>query len=660
MARSRGFYGCCRAWVEGLCWICSWWCQGPIIITNSMFPIPLWLMPSPTLQVAKVPCASAQQVRLGYLEETGHLEAGTVDGQAGKFVPSWKKNCSRQTWTTFYRMKLGWKIPLTNYDYQAASGEVISLPYVSPRNLFQYLLEKHPDVVVGGSMCPLQRASLLEAFWAGFKLENPDHLVYREHRDNLQNIIPLYYHGDEGRGKRRGNTVVVSCESPIGLSTSSSSQLLGSRKRKRTCKCQPPVQLQNQYGVATQAIPSRLESSLKSQVTSTTGHSFMQHWCLFVIPSVYHHAHPDLLKSLMEIIANDFRSLFYEGITVNGKNYCIAVCGHKGDLKWFTKVGNLTRSYEHKGRVRNLQCCHECLAGSDQVPWEDISQNPSWATTCFQARPWATPPSFARVPAFPLSPERLLRKDPFHICKVGIFRDHVGSSICYMVHCGLFGGGNFETRLDNAHGACRLYTKTIGVSPALRSFSRNLLMYQNFSQYPWINCKGSDTMLCLRWLCVQCVAFDNDSHQNGADREYLRLIKATSEAAVAIFSLLNSHGLFLERKCLVTLYAEITRYINGFMVLANKTLNNPAFNLWGIKPKIHLLKHMALEVHQLLQTGADYGLSFNSQNCEVNEDYIGRVCRLSRRIDSRLLCRRVIQSSFLKGAILHRRWKLRN
>lgn len=608
---------------------------------------------NPSTPVAEVPCSSARRLQLGCLEECGQVRSGTTDLEGGQKVPSWLKNCSRQAWGTFAKYNIGWKIKLSSYDFDPGDGNIISFPYLSPTSILQYFMENHPDIVVGGITCPVERAHHLEAFWAGFRLNEPSHKVFEEHQHNLQNVIPLYYHGDEGRGKRRGNTVVVSMETPIGIHT-----LAESKKRKTACGCQPPLHLQRKYRRTNDDVPARHKSRLLSQRTNMKGHSFLQHWCLFVIPSVYHHAYPQLLMEMMQVVSDEFRSLFYDGITVHGKNFCAAVCGHKGDLKWFTKVAKLTRSYEHKGQVRNLLCCHECMAGTGDKPWEDFRETPAWASTRYSVRPWDPnrPPPLVSIPHSTTAPERQLKRDPFHLCKTGIFRDHVGSCICWMTHANLFGAaGDYDQKLRSAHGSFQLFCQTEQKTPALRSFSRAFLQYKSFDVFPWMNCKGSDSMLCLQWIIVLCVGFANDPN-NGADREILRLMKSTSEAAVAIFKFLNSHGLFYEKPCGMTFYAEVTRFINGYNLLANAVLNS--FKLWGLKPKIHLLKHTCYDCQELLEQGCSTFLNANATNAEQNEDFIGKVCRLSRRFHSRHVSRRVLHALLLKGHLLHRRFKL--
>ena len=69
----------------------------------------------------------------------------------------------------------------------------------------------------------------------------------------LDNSIPIAWHGDEGRGKRRGNTVCVSMESVIGVET------VLRKKRKLTptagCrKCQPPGVFNQKYSTVSNSL----------------------------------------------------------------------------------------------------------------------------------------------------------------------------------------------------------------------------------------------------------------------------------------------------------------------------------------------------------------------------------------------------------------------
>ena len=549
----------------------------------------------------------------------------------------------------FYRLKLGWNIPFSRFDYTSPDGDVIEIPYLSPKDILQHLLAHCPDLLMGGLDTPFERAENLEAFWHGYRVLNGLHVVFQEHGDALSTVVPIYWHGDEGRGKRRSGTCVISIEAPLGIHAQ--------KVASCSCKDDVPDQLRRKFGNVRKCIPTRLRPALMKQRTSMKGHSFLQRWVLIVLPGSIFKTYPDVLPQMLQLLADQFRMLFYEGLQLDNRTYNVAVCGAKGDLKWFAKIGNFCRSFQNLGDTNALAMCHLCEAGVAGVPWEDLSETPCWKPTCFRSRPWRLPPPMLSVPYMPSRPEAQYRSDVFHNAKVGVFRDLAGSSICYLCFKGFFGArGTFDNKLASAHSAFVLYCRATSHTPALRSFSRLLMNYPRFSSYPWCNTKGSDTTLLLKFLVVQISVFQNDP-ANAAFHDFLETMKRTCAAALGIFSLLNSHGLFVERDCGIRIYAEISRFITGYQLLAASCLNDN-FCGWGIKPKLHLWKHTALDIYDALQDGWDVLQNLNSENCEQSEDLIGRVSRLSRRFDSRLICQRVLQACLLKSSLLYRRYRL--
>ena len=94
------------------------------------------------------------------------------------------------------------------------------IPYVSPLHLFPYILENHRELLLGGFKDLPLGVDLLKGWWQNFKVSHPQHVVYSAHEESeLGYTIPLYLYGDEGRGKRRGNTAVFTAEVPFGLHT---------------------------------------------------------------------------------------------------------------------------------------------------------------------------------------------------------------------------------------------------------------------------------------------------------------------------------------------------------------------------------------------------------------------------------------------------------
>ena len=112
----------------------------------------------------------------------------------------------------FKHVSRGVGVRIRTYDYQTLSGDVIPISYIAPTDLLTFLLLEYPALLVGGVQNQQERSEHLQAFWDGFKLHHGDHRVFSEHPGSLQSVVPLAWHGDEGRGKRRGNTVVVSIE----------------------------------------------------------------------------------------------------------------------------------------------------------------------------------------------------------------------------------------------------------------------------------------------------------------------------------------------------------------------------------------------------------------------------------------------------------------
>ena len=166
-----------------------------------------------------MPCATTEAIRRGYV----------ANGSNG----AWKKNASRSAWRRIKHVSRGVGVRIRTYDYQTLSGDVIPISYIAPTDLLTFLLLEYPALLVGGVQNQQERSEHLQAFWDGFKLHHGDHRVFSEHPGSLQSVVPLAWHGDEGRGKRRGNTVVVSIETCLGINT-----VLQQKKRRQQKKMQ--------------------------------------------------------------------------------------------------------------------------------------------------------------------------------------------------------------------------------------------------------------------------------------------------------------------------------------------------------------------------------------------------------------------------------------
>jgi hypothetical protein len=126
------------------------------------------------------------------------------------------------------------------------------------------------------------------------------------------------------------------------------------------------------------------------------------------------------------------------------------------------------------------------------------------------SRPWAghVTPAILEIPFEPAEggkPEKIMKPDPFHVLKVGVLREFVGSLISVFCLLGYFDHRgdlcNYPARLSRAYALFNWFCSGTGKKAAMRSFTKmNLNVAAISRSFPWLNCKGSDTILVIKWL----------------------------------------------------------------------------------------------------------------------------------------------------------------
>eukprot|EP00438_Fugacium_kawagutii_P001047 Skav201074 [mRNA] locus=scaffold4522:7427:8401:- [translate_table: standard] len=316
----------------------------------------------------------------------------------------------------------------------------------------------------------------------------------------------------------------------------------------------------------------------------------------------------------------------------------------KGDMKWHAECFNLSRYYAKKGRKRALSMCPECLAGQAGYPYEDVGRRPKWKRTCDFSRPWVLDPVLSEIPFDQKAPEKMIRRDVFHLTKLGFYRHFTASALVLLIHWRYFiiaGESNAAPeQLCRAHGCFKLWRATFHKTPALTSFTRNLLMWKNNQAFPWFNAKGSGVMLILA------------RHPEHA--QVMRVFCDVAENMLAFTKSLNTHFLLYSQDCCKKLLAHGQAALTGYAWLAQKVL---PMNVCGFAmvPKIHMVKHIVVELENATHWHQGLLVSPMTFACECNEDVIGKICRLSRRTDGRTMEKRVLQMYLTKAHLLHKR-----
>ena len=576
----------------------------------------------------------------------------------GKAWTSRNSNAARNSRRMIKRYGLNWKVPISELFYEAEGQDPVSIPYISPTNLMKYLLESHRELLLGGFQNLSDGVSLLKGWWKYFRNTHPNHSVFGEHDEAaLGYTIPLYLYGDEGKGKKRGNTAVFTVEPPFGLDSAFM------KKNNDHCldcaTCGPGADTQEKFK---NCRCSTSRDVIGFATSNLKEHSFMSKFLLWVIPCELYKQYPDLIPFVVKHISQELRALFYEGIVVENRTWTFAVCGMKGDNKWHNALGNFTRHFGTKGRKRDLLMCYECMAGSSQMPYEDISFEPSWKDTRFTVRPWRIPPPVSLCPFDSNEGERMLKRDIFHIMKVGCMRHYVGSVLVTLIAWGYFQilpmppeGNSADVQLQRSYGHFRLWCATFSKTPSLRSFSRRLFNWPSYKAYAWANTKGSDTVLLCDWLVTLLGQLLAQPLTDETHRPVLDVMRQVGLAAKGLIGVVYTHQLLLRRCCAMQVYEHGTVFLNGYCWLAQQSMH---FGLcaWAVVPKIHMLRHTTLELQEFLRGNQDKFVSPLVAACDQNEDVIGKVCSLYLKVQTRYSMKRVLELYLVKAKILQRRW----
>ena len=550
-------------------------------------------------------------------------------------------NAARSAYRLMRRAGTSWKIHIDSYEYKKVDGSYLTVSYLKPRNILEFFISNKPMLLCGATHAS-EMERLCAAFWGAYKTFHGGHQVYQTHNTNLHHVIPLALWGDEGKGKRRSNTTVVSLEAVIGCKGKISGGCT---------QCESSSLDLSQWGPR----GDQEHHLAKSMWTNMKGHSYLQHWPLFLIPGTLDKDYKPLTFKMLELISSELEELFTTGVQVGTQTWYVAMVGAKGDLKWHSKVGSFTRGYEHKGRVQDIESCHICKAGFPGIPAEDVaSHHPCWETSLWYERPWSLncPPSIS-VSYDALSPERLFQHDPFHTLRLGLYRDFVGSVVFLYMLWGFFGTGKIQVKLETAHSSFRLWQAAEKTNASLRSFTPSLFNYKNKRSYPWINAKGSDVTLCIKWLQACTYGFLCCCH-DAEQACVLRVVLSTSRMATRFFDLMNSHNLWLNTACGAYLYEVGHSFLVGYSWLAGFAYRKQLC-LFSLKPKAHFFRHILLSLLHQIEGNARVILNPLIWGCEQNEDFIGKIASLAIKLKGPSCTKRVLEFWMVKSCILYKR-----
>ena len=368
-----------------------------------------------------------------------------------------------------------------------------------------------------------------------------------------------------------------------------------------------------------------------------------------------------LLTGLLENLAQECVQVLSEGVSSSETFYpcCIGV---KGDAPMLMKVGNFSRGFSHMGRDRG--CCFECRAGESPFPFEDVRLVPVWGSTVYSSRPYVDPSPLLQIPAQP-QPEKFFKRDPFHTFKQAIGCSFLSSSIVVLCELGYFPGPSeaVTEQLSRAYQDFAFWTKHEWpgrTMQSLKMFTKDLFHWPRKEAFPAGRFKGSDCMLMLRWLhCImQQGVVEGDARQgrslleNALEEWHVPLfheILRASHAGVEYFHILSRWGVWLYREKAQELGLLAAEFTQGFAKLA-KLCHAKGMPRFHLVPALHAFHHFYYDTKLFLELPGmpEVFLSPAVVGCEADEDFVGKVARLTRKVHARSTTQRSLERYCVK------------
>ena len=345
----------------------------------------------------------------------------------------------------------------------------------------------------------------------------------------------------------------------------------------------------------------------------------------------------------MDALAEELKSLVEQGITdpTTGLVYRFVILGIKGDMPYLQKVAKLKRSWNttvKRGSARSAPkgVCHLCLAGTDSYPCEDTTDNPGWAVTIGVQVPWDTRCGFLRLlPHDRNHPGSYLKADLWHCVHLGVGKSFVASTLQLLlekVPC-----TNNDDRFDWLTNHYQAWCRSVKSSCYVSKISAYLVSYNDAAGAVGSWSKGSLTTNLMKWLVVVVGDLVGD-----ADPGLLPRCRQAAMQMNAALSHLYNAPLFLEAEECQYVWTRGMFFLQSYSYLAGKCFGMSRPHLFPLYPKLHACHHCWLQI-RTDQSLCGFSLNPMTASCQMDEDCIGRVSRVSRRVSVRTVTLRTLQ-----------------
>lgn len=321
----------------------------------------------------------------------------------------------------------------------------------------------------------------LQLFWDRYRVCHGHNNLFQlsdEGKLSLRRTVPLFLHGDEGRGRKRSAVMILSAHSPIGAGVDSR------HKYKKTAPSRRPNQEMNYIGS-----------------------TYCTRFCLAVLPKTSYGENDSAFHCLLEKLSEDMSLVTSEGLLgPDGRKYWAAPIAMKGDWPFLAKAGQLQRSFhnqpKHGHAKKTKPCpgvCHLCEGGKPSIPFEDLSIFAEWQFHMGVIPPWDSIPNFILNCCRDVSyPETFLAPDPWHTWHLGEGRNFCSNAIALITST--MPQGNIDAKLDALYEQYRQYCRRNQRQTYASKFTMELFNVKG-TEYPtggWT--KGNFTTSLMKFV----------------------------------------------------------------------------------------------------------------------------------------------------------------
>ena len=260
--------------------------------------------------------------------------------------------------------------------------------YLPIRSVASYLLERFPSKLLAGHKSPDTSGfkNFLARWWQAFRALQPEHDVYTRYGDELDSVIPMKLHCDEGTGQRRA-----------------------------------PV-MQYSWGPLLTGAPNSLDRYFFW--TCCVGEEYKKFHQGYRLGNI-------VLNEFHAKLAADCIDVYIEGIFSQKFQRKLRLCfvGLEGDLPAQARAFRVVRNFACVPHC----CCPWCDANDTSTPYTDGRPEALWRSTVSRERPWPTesPSPLVDIPG--ADREAFLSKDLFHMAHLGHVRTFCVNLLCYLV-----------------------------------------------------------------------------------------------------------------------------------------------------------------------------------------------------------------------------------